>query len=151
MDADLQAAVEKSPIWQAKSDLLQSAPGIGPVTSLTFLAGLPELGTLNSKQIANLVGVAPINRDSGTMRGKRRISGGRAQVRAVLYMATLVAVRHNPVLITFYERLLAAGKTSKVALTACMRKLLVILNAMVKSGKHWASQAAPSLDAIAAA
>jgi transposase len=151
LDADLQAAVEKSPIWQAKSNLLQSVPGVGPVTSLTFLAALPELGTLNSKQIANLVGVAPINRDSGTMRGKRRISGGRAQVRAVLYMATLVAVRHNPVLLTFYERLLAAGKTYKVALTACMRKLLVILNAMVKSSKHWALKPALSLDAVAAA
>ena len=100
LDADLQSAIEKSPIWLAKDDLLQSAPGVGPVTSLTFLAALPELGNLNSKQIANLVGVAPINRDSGTMRGKRRISGGRAQVRAVLYMATLVAVRHNPVLRT---------------------------------------------------
>jgi transposase len=151
LDADLQAAVENSPIWQAKSDLLQSVPGVGPVTSLTFLAALPELGTLNSKQIANLVGVAPINRDSGTMRGKRRISGGRAQVRAVLYMATLVAVRHNPVLLTFYERLLAAGKTYKVALTACMRKLLVILNAMVKSSKHWALETALSVDAVAAA
>jgi transposase len=152
LDADLQAAVEKSPIWQAKSNLLQSVPGVGPVTSLTFLAALPELGTLNSKQIANLVGVAPINRDSGTMRGKRRISGGRAQVRAVLYMATLVAVRHNPVLLTFYERLLAAGKTYKVALTACMRKLLVILNAMAKSQRPWWSpETAPSLAAAATA
>jgi len=151
LDADLQSAVKKSPIWLAKDDLLQSAPGVGPVTSLTFLAALPELGTLNSKQIANLVGVAPINRDSGTMRGKRRISGGRAQVRAVLYMATLVAVRHNPVLRTFYERLLAAGKTDKVALTACMRKLLVILNAMVKSQKPWSPQTAPPLAAAATA
>jgi len=151
LDADLQSAVEKSPIWQAKSDLFQSAPGVGPVTSLTFLAALPELGNVNSKQIANLVGVAPINRDSGTMRGKRRISGGRAQVRAVLYMATLVAVRHNPVLRTFYERLLAAGKTHKVALTACMRKLLVILNAMAKSQKPWSPETAPSLAAAATA
>jgi len=149
LDADLQSAIEKSPIWLAKDDLLQSAPGVGPVTSLTFLAALPELGNLNSKQIANLVGVAPINRDSGTMRGKRRISGGRAQVRAVLYMATLVAVRHNPVLRTFYERLLAAGKTHKVALTACMRKLLVILNAMAKSQKPWSPETAPSLAAAA--
>jgi transposase len=151
LDADLQSAIEKSPIWLAKDDLLQSAPGVGPVTSLTFLAALPELGNLNSKQIANLVGVAPINRDSGTMRGKRRISGGRAQVRAVLYMATLVAVRHNPVLRTFYERLLAAGKTHKVALTACMRKLLVILNAMAKSQKPWSPETAPSLAAAATA
>jgi transposase len=151
LDADLQSAVEKSPIWQAKSDLFQSAPGVGPVTSLTFLAALPELGNVNSKQIANLVGVAPINRDSGTMRGKRRISGGRAQVRAVLYMATLVAVRHNPVLLTFYERLLAAGKTRKVALTACMRKLLVILNAMAKSQKPWSLETAQPLAAAATA
>jgi transposase len=151
LDADLQSAVKKSPIWLAKDDLLQSAPGVGPVTSLTFLAALPELGNLNSKQIANLVGVAPINRDSGTMRGKRRISGGRAQVRAVLYMATLVAVRHNTVIRTFYERLLAAGKIEKVALTACMRKLLVILNAMAKSQKPWSPETAPPLAAAATA
>ncbi len=151
LDGELQGTVEKSPIWQAKSDLLRSVPGVGEVTSLTFLAALPELGNLNGKQIANLVGVAPINRDSGAMRGKRRISGGRAQVRSVLYMATLVAVRHNPVLMAFYERLRSAGKTPKVALTACMRKLLVILNAIAKSQKPWSLETAPTLAAAAAA
>ena len=151
LDGELQVAVQKSPIWQAKSDLVQSVPGVGKVTSITFLAALPELGTLNAKQIANLVGVAPLNRDSGAMRGKRRISGGRAQVRSVLYMATLVAVRHNPVLIPFYSRLIAAGKLPKVALTACMRKLLVILNAIVKSQKPWSLETTPTLAATAPA
>jgi transposase len=141
LNGELQGTVENSPIWLAKSDLLRGVPGVGEVTSLTFLAALPELGNLSGKQIANLVGVAPINRDSGTMRGKRRISGGRAQVRSVLYMATLVAVRHNPVLIAFYKRLRSAGKTPKVALTACMRKLLVILNAIVKSQRPWQLEA----------
>jgi transposase len=112
-------------------------PGVGPVLSRTFLAQVPELGTLNRQKIAAIVGVAPFNRDSGTLRGKRTIWGGRAPVRAVLYMATLVATRHNPVIQTFYRRLLAAGKAKKVALTACMRKLLTILNAMVKSQTPW--------------
>ena len=113
-------------------------PGIGPVVSVTLLADLPELGTLDRKQIAALVGLAPLNRDSGTMRGKRTIWGGRATVRAALYMAALVGSRCNPVLRALYLRLLAAGKTKKVALTACMRKLLTILNALLKHHTSWA-------------
>ena len=110
---------------------------MGQQLSVSLLAYLPELGTLNRKQIAALVGVAPINRDSGTMRGRRAVWGGRARVRMVLYMGALVASRYNPVICAFYRRILAAGKTKEVALTACMRKLLVILNGMVKSGQHW--------------
>ena len=114
-------------------------PGVGQVLSLTLLATLPELGALTGKQIASLVGVAPVNRDSGTMRSKRTIWGGRAQVRAVLYMATLGAVRCNPPLAAFYTRLRTNGKPPKVALTACMRKLLVMLNAIVKSNQPWSA------------
>src|SRR5512143_1888606 len=136
-DHDLDHAVRASPLWRAKEDLLRSFPGIGPVTSRTLLANLPELGALNRRQVAALVGVAPFNRDSGTRRGKRCVWGGRAQVRTILYMATLAAVRHNPVIHTFYERLRQAGKAPKVALTACMRKVLTILNAMVKSNVPW--------------
>lgn len=137
LDEDLNQAIRTSPAWRAQDDLLQSAPGVGPVLARTLLASLPELGTLNRKAIAALVGVAPLNRDSGTFRGRRRVWGGRAAVRAVLYMGTLVAVRHNPVLRAFYQRLRAAGKLPKVALTACMRKLLTILNAMVKHQQRW--------------
>ena len=111
--------------------------GVGPVVSRTLMAQLPELGELNGKEIAALVGMAPFNRDSGIWRGRRMIWGGRANVRAVLYMSALVATRHNPVIRDFYERLLAAGKLKKVALTACMRKLLTILNAMVKHQQRW--------------
>ena len=117
---------------------------VGPVLSTTLLAGLPELGRLDRKQIAALVGVAPLNRDSGTLRGKRTVWGGRAHVRAVLYMSTLVAVRYNPVLKTFYARLRAAGKAPKLALTACMRKLLTMLNAMARDGQPWQSPATHS-------
>ncbi|WP_372528469.1 IS110 family transposase [Piscinibacter sp.] len=117
--------------------LLRSASGIGPVASATLIADLPELGRLNRRQIASLVGIAPMARDSGTSRGRRRIQGGRFDVRRVLYMATLTAARHNPVIKTFYERLLAAGKLPKVALIACMRKLLTALNAMVRTNKPW--------------
>jgi transposase len=134
LNHDLDTAIRSSPVWREKNNLLQSTPGVGPVLSSTLLADLPELGTLTRQQIAALVGVAPLNRDSGTLRGKRTVWGGRAQVRAVLYMSTLVAVRWNPGLNTFYTRLCAAGKAPKVALTACMRKLLTILNAMLK---HW--------------
>jgi len=116
---------------------LQSTPGVGPVLSCTLISQLPELGDLNRKEIAALVGVAPFNRDSGTWRGRRTIWGGRASVRAVLYMSTLVATRHNPVIREFYERLLASGKVKKVALIACMRKLLTILNAMIKNRQRW--------------
>jgi len=137
LDQGLRQAVSDSPIWRAKEDLLRSVPGIGPVTCTTLLAELPELGRLNRKKIAALVGVAPLNRDSGTMRGRRCIWGGRRRVRCALYMATLAATRHNPVIRAFYQRLRAAGKRGKVALTACMRKLLTILNAMLKTGSAW--------------
>ena len=137
IDKDLDQAIRQSPVWREKDDLLQSMPGVGRVVSATMLAELPELGTLNRKQIAALAGVAPLNRDSGTMRGKRAIWGGRASVRATLYMGALVASRHNPVLRTFYRRLLAAGKLKNVALTACMRKLLTILNAMLRERRAW--------------
>lgn len=137
-EGDLQDLLRRTPLWREKDELLQSAPGVGPVLSLTLLANLPELGTLNRRQIAALVGVAPFARDSGVLRGRRAIWGGRAPVRAALYMATLVATRHNPVLGAFYQRLLALGKAKKVALVACMRKLLVILNAMLKHQTPWA-------------
>jgi transposase len=137
VDDDLQSVVRNSPLWRARDDLLQSVPGIGPVTSRTLLAELPELGRLNRREIAALVGVAPLNRDSGRWRGRRFVWGGRAPVRRTLYMAALTATRHNPVIRTFYERLLDRGKPHKVALTACMRKLIVILNAMAKSQQPW--------------
>lgn len=137
VDGDLQDAVTASPLYLAKADLLRTVPGVGQVTTLTLLATLPELGQLSRHQIAALVGVAPMNRDSGTMRGKRMVWGGRAPVRAVLYMAALVGLKHNPVLRRFYERLRAAGKPFKVAATACMRKLLTILNAMVHHNRRW--------------
>ena len=136
-DKDLDQAVRGSPLWREKDDLLKSVPGVGPVLSSTLLGQLPELGTLNRKQIAALVGVAPLNRDSGKFRGKRSIWGGRASVRSVLYMSTLVATRHNPVIKAFYKKLCAAGKLKKVALTACMRKLLTILNAMIRNRTRW--------------
>jgi transposase len=140
VDGDLQDAVAASPLYQAKSDLLRSVPGVGPVTALTLLATLPELGHLSRQQIAALVGVAPMNRDSGTRRGKRMVWGGRAPVRAVLYMAALVGLKHNAVLRVFYARLRAAGKPFKVAATACMRKLLTILNAMLHQNRRWDPQ-----------
>lgn len=136
-DTDLVEAMRQSPIWREKDELLRSVPGIGPVLTTTLLAMLPELGKLNHRQIAALVGVAPLNRDSGTLRGRRTCWGGRAQVRAVLYMAALTATRFNPVLRTFYRRLCAAGKAKKVALVACMRKLLTIVNAMLKHRTPW--------------
>ncbi|MBA3495741.1 MAG: transposase [Gemmatimonadales bacterium] len=139
-DTGLHTAVQASPLWRVKDDLLQSVPGVGRVVSLTLLAELPELGRRSSKEIAALVGVAPLNRDSGTLRGQRLVYGGRAPVRAALYMAALVASKRNPVIRTFYQRLRAAGKPAKVALTACMRKLLVILNAMARSGTPWHSE-----------
>lgn len=138
-DSDLGAAVEASPLWRAQEDLLRSVPGIGPVASRTLLAELPELGQLSRRAIAALVGVAPVAHDSGAMRGKRAIAGGRAAVRTVLYMATLVATRCNPVIHAHYQHLLAAGKAKKVALVACMRKLLTILNAMLRDQRRWCS------------
>ena len=137
LDQRLRQAIGRSPVWRERDDLLRSVPGVGEQLSLTLLAHLPELGTLDRKQIAALVGVAPINRDSGRMRGKRSVWGGRARVRAALYMSALVASRHNPVIRDLYQRLLAAGKAKKLALTACMRKLLTILNAMVKNDQRW--------------
>jgi transposase len=137
LDGILGAAVRASPIWREQDDLLQSVPGVGPVLSCTLVAALPELGTLTRRQIAALVGVAPLNRDSGSLRGRRTVWGGRAQVRRALYMAALAATRFNPVIRAFYQRLLAAGKPKKLALTACMRKLLTILNAMLKHRTPW--------------
>jgi transposase len=145
IDRDLDVKLRETPLWREKEDLLRSVPGVGPVLSRTLLAELPELGTLDRSKIAALVGVAPLNRDSGTMRGKRRIWGGRASIRAVLYMATLVASKHNPVIRAIYERLVGAGKAKKVALVACMRKLLIALNAIVRDGKPWL-QPAPAQD-----
>ena len=137
LDADLHETIRGTPAWRETDDLLKSVPGIGDVTARTLIAELPELGTLDRKKIAALVGVAPFNRDSGTLRGRRTVWGGRANVRAALYMAALVASRHNPVLRRFYQRLLKAGKPKKVALTAVMRKLLTILNAMVRDRTPW--------------
>jgi transposase len=145
LDDDLDDMLQSSPIWRERHDMLQSTPGVGPVLSRTLMSQLPELGDLNRKEIAALVGVAPFNRDSGTWRGRRTIWGGRAAVRSVLYMSTLVATRHNPVIREFYERLLAAGKAKKVALIACMRKLLTILNAMVKNQQRWQPRASKSV------
>lgn len=136
-DTDLAEAVRQSPVWREKEALLRSVPGIGPVLTTTLLANLPELGTLTHKEIAALVGVAPLNRDRGTLWGRRTVWGGRARVRAALYMAAIVAAWFNPVTRTFYQRLCAAGKAKKVALVACMRKRLTIINAMLKHRMPW--------------
>lgn len=136
-DTELREMVEGSPVWRARDELLQSVPGIGPVVARTLLAELPELGRLDRRAIAKLVGVAPLNRDSGTWRGRRSIHGGRPRVRAVIYMAALVATRCNAVITGFYQRLLAAGKPKKLALVACMRKLLTMLNTMLRNGQAW--------------
>ena len=143
LDKGLRQTLRRSPVWREKDDLLRTVPGVGEQISLTLLANLPELGTLNRRQIAALVGVAPYNRDSGTLRGKRAVWGGGSRVRAVLYMGTLVASRHNPAIRDFYQRLLAAGKPKKVALVASMRKLLVILNGMLKHGSPWCDMTQP--------
>lgn len=137
MDDELKRLVQASPVWREKENLLRSVPGIGAVTACSILAELPELGTLNRRKIAKLVGVAPLNRDSGKMRGARSVWGGRPKLRSALYMAALVATRHNPAIQEFYKRLRAAGKKPKVALTACIRKLLTILNSMIRSGRTW--------------
>jgi transposase len=137
LDRDLRRRIEGSPIWRVKDDLLQSIPGVGRVLSATLLAELPELGKLNRRQIAALVGVAPFNRDSGIMKGKRSVWGGRASIRAVLYMATLASTRYNPVIRSFYQQLLVRGKAKKVALVACMRRLLTIMNAILKYQRAW--------------
>jgi transposase len=140
-DNDLKSIVRKSPAWRARDELLQSVPSVGPATSTRLIADLPELGRLTHKQIASLVGVAPLNRDSGNFHGKRSIWGGRAHVRATLYMAALVGTRRNPDIKRFYERLLLAGKPKKVALVACMRKLLCQLNAVCRDNRSWSERA----------
>lgn len=136
-DRELKEKIENDPAWREKDNLLQSTPGVGPILSATLIAQLPELGNLNRRKIAALVGVAPLNRDSGNFHGRRIVWGGRSNVRAALYMATLVATRYNPVIKAFYQRLCNAGKSKKLALTACMRKLLTILNAMLKQRVPW--------------
>jgi transposase len=137
VDDEIARFIKGSPLWREKEALLRSAPGVGPVMACTILAALPELGTLNRKKIAALVGVAPLNRDSGMMRGKRTIWGGRSQIRSVLYMSTIAAIRCNPVIASFYRRLRAPGKAPKVAITACMRKFIIILNTMVRNHTPW--------------
>ena len=129
--------IQSSPIWRCKDDILQSVPGIWPVTSASLICDLPEIGVLSSKKIAMLVGLAPLNCDSGKFKGRRRIWGGRASVRSGLYMATLAAIRCNPAIKGFYQRLTDAGKCHKVAITACMRKLLIIVNAMLRDQTPW--------------
>lgn len=136
-DEEIDRWIRQSPVWRAQEELLRSVPGVGPQTARLLIAALPELGRLTRREIAALVGVAPLACDSGTLRGRRRCWGGRSHVRAVLYMAALAAARFNPVLRIFYRRLRAAGKPVKVALTACMRRLITILNAMVKTQQHW--------------
>jgi transposase len=136
-DHDLDQAIRQSPIWCQNQEILRTVPGVGPIVSRTLLAELPELGILNRREIAALVGVAPFNRDSGQLKGRRTIWGGRASVRAALYMAALVASRRNAVIRALYQRLCTAGKARKVALVACMRKLLTILNAMIKHKTRW--------------
>ena len=142
VDDDIDTTIKGSPLWREREDLLSSAIGVGPTTARTLLTQLPELGKLNRREIAALVGVAPFNDDSGKRSGVRRIRGGRGEVRSVLYMATIAAVRHNPQLQRMYQRLLARGKLKKVALIACARKLLTILNAMMKTNRLWRLDAA---------
>ena len=137
VNTDITARLRNSPVWREKDELLRSLKGIGPITSSTLMASLPELGQLDRRSIAALVGVAPFNRDSGTFRGRRAIWGGRAHVRQMLYMAATSAIRSNPVIKSFYERLVGRGKPHKVAVVACMRKMLTILNAMMRSNTHW--------------
>lgn len=145
-EGDLEKRIKHSPIWRKQDEIVKSVPGVGPVLSLALLTGLPELGKLENRKISALVGVAPFNRDSGKYKGTRAIWGGRANVRSVLYMATLVAVRFNPVIKQFHDRLINAGKKPKVAIVASMRKLIIILNAMVKNGTTWQNFSAKNLD-----
>jgi transposase len=137
INEDIDKTIKKSPTWRENDKILQSFKGIGPIVSASLLCDLPELGTLNRKKIATLVGVAPLNCDSGRFRGRRRIKGGRANVRRKLYMAAVASIRHNPMMKDFYNRLIDAGKPPKLALTACMRKILTILNAMMKNRTCW--------------
>jgi transposase len=143
LDVDLTAGLRSSPAWRAKDELLRSFKGVGPVTSSTLIVALPELGQLDRRAIATLVGLAPFNRDSGVMRGRRSIYGGRSQVRTLLYMAATTAIRSNPVIRAFYERLKSRGKPHKVAMVACMRKMLTILNAMVRQSTPWTPETNP--------
>ena len=136
-DAALDALIRRSPTWSARDALLQTVPGIGPVVARTLLGDVPELGAISRRPLAKLIGVAPLSRDSGTQRGRRYIAGGRSHVRTALYMAALVAARHNPVIRTFYERLVASGKPKKVALVARMRKLVIVLNTMLRTQTPW--------------
>lgn len=145
VDKDLTTSVKSTLIWREKDEIIQSVSGAGRILSLNLLAGVPELGLLNRRKIGSLVGVVPFNRDSGTFKGKRSIWGGRAHVRAVLYMATLAAIRFNPVIKRFHKRLVEAGKKPKVAITACMHKLLTIINALVRKGTRWDPDYAPSV------
>ena len=140
VDGDLSKAIQSSPVWRAREVLYRSVPGVGPVVSRTLIADLPELGRLSHREIASLVGLAPLARDSGTMIGKRMVFGGRASVRSALYMAAVVGVRHNPILRAFYARLRERGKPPKVALIACAHKLLTTLNAMARTGDPWRPQ-----------
>jgi transposase len=137
VDREISRRIQRNDVWKQKDKLLQSTPGVGSVVSRTFLSGLPELGTINGKKISALVGVAPFNCDSGKFKGRRRIWGGREHIRSILYMGTVAAVRWNPIIRSFFLRLVKAGKSKKVALTACMRKLLVMLNAIIASNKPW--------------
>ena len=144
IDAELRGAIAADPAWRERETLLRSVPGVGPVLALTLLAELPELGTLTRQQAAALAGVAPLNRDTGRQRGLRTVWGGRAGVRGALYMGALTATRWNPIIAAFYRRLCAAGKPHKVALVACMRKLLTILNAVIRSSTAWRTAPVPS-------
>ena len=143
IESQIKSAIAINKDWKQKMYLLTSVPGIGEVVAVTLISSLPELGTISHKSISYLVGVAPLNRDSGKFRGKRKIWGGRAKIRCVLYMATLVAVRFNPVIKAFYERLVNKGKLKKIALTACIHKLLIILNAMMKNNSFWRHEVSP--------
>lgn len=144
IDGDLSMAIRDSPVWHERDLIIQSLPGAGPILSVSLLAGVPELGTLNRRQVAALIGVAPLNRDSGKFRGRRCIWGGRANVRAVLYMAAVTAIQCNPLIRSFYTRLIEKGKPFKIAITACMRKLLTILNTMIKTKTLWNQNFIPS-------
>ena len=140
LDREIHDSIRRTPLWHENSEILQSFTGIGPKVSASLIAVIPELGTLPGTKVSALAGLAPMNRDSGQYRGKRKIQGGRPAVRQALYMAALVAAHHNPVIMEFYQRLRLAGKPAKVALTACMRKILVILNAMLKNRTYWNPQ-----------
>ena len=147
---EIRTMIDEHPEWSWKAQLLDTVPGVGPVLISSLLADLPELGSLNRKQVAALVGVAPFNNDSGASKGRRRIWGGRGQVRSLLYMCVLSGLRYNPVIQAFYRHLLKAGKPTKVAMVACMRKLLILLNAMLRSQQAWRAESASCPAAVSA-